>query len=192
MEKIILIRHGMPAKHNDYKHYRLFNGQGIVRFVKDWNDSSVVTSYPVPKQLLDEIKGADHFVCSALKRTIDSFSQIGVNNSDKSELFNEAQLPVLADCRIPLPFIVWVILLRVLWRFGYSHSAEAYKEFKKRMIHACDDINYRQEKCKSIALMGHGLVNRELRKLLIKKGFVCVRKFKVNNYYGFAVLERKE
>jgi broad specificity phosphatase PhoE len=190
MEKVILIRHSMPIAHNNYRLYRFFNGQGIVQFVKDWNDSGVVASFPVSKQLQDEIKGTDHFICSTLKRTIDSFSQIGVENPDKLALFNEAELPVLAHYKILLPFVVWGILLRILWRFGILHSSESYKNFKKRMIHACDYINNEQENCKNIALMGHGLVNRELRKLLTKRGFVCVRKFKVNSYFGFAVLEK--
>ncbi|MGE5669886.1 MAG: histidine phosphatase family protein, partial [Fibrobacterota bacterium] len=91
-----------------------------------------------------------------------------------------------------LPFIMWGILLRILWRFGYSYSSESYKEFQKRMIKACDYINQKQKNNKSIVVMGHGLVNSELRKLFTKRGFVCVRKFRVNNYYGFTVLEKKD
>lgn len=184
----------MPTAHNDYGLLKLINGQGIVRFIHDWNASGIVSSYPVSQQLSDEIGSADYFICSNLKRTIDSFSHIGVNNPDISDVFNEADLPVAAHSRIWLPFIVWGSLLRILWISGYSASSaasESYREFKNRMIRACDYMNHKQKNHKCIAVMGHGLVNRELRKLFTKKGFVCVRKFRENSYYGFTVLEKR-
>jgi broad specificity phosphatase PhoE len=192
MEKVVLIRHSMPVAHDHYGYFRLLNGQGIVQFIHDWNASGIVASYPVSKKLLDEIKCADYFISSNFKRTIESFSHIGVTNPDISELFNEAELPVIDHWRISLPFIAWGLLLRILWRFGYSHSSESCNEFKHRMIHACDYINHKQKHYKNVVVMAHGLVNFELRKMFTKRGFVCVRKFRVNSYYGFTVLEKKK
>jgi broad specificity phosphatase PhoE len=192
MEKVILIRHSMPVAHKYYRFYRLLKGQGVVQFIRDWNISGIDTSYHVPAQLLDEIRGTDFFICSNLRRTIDSYSHIGVQNPEISELFNEADLPVFADCRVPLPLIVWGIFLRIVWRFGYSNSSESYGEFYKRMVHACEYINHKQKNYKHIAVMGHGFVNRELCKLLTKRGFVSVRRFRVNSYYGYTVLEKKK
>jgi len=192
VQKVILIRHSMPVAHNEYRVFRMLNVQGIIQFIHDWNASGIVTSYPVSRQLVDEIKNADYFICSNLLRTIDSFAHIGVQNPDRSEIFNEAELPVITRCGISLPFIVWGLFLRILWRFGNSGKSESYREFHKRMIHACDYIMHKQKNYNNVALMGHGLVNRELRKLFTQRGFVRVRKFRVNSYYGFTVLEKKK
>lgn len=86
---------------------------------------------------------------------------------------------------------VWLIFFRILWLFGYSQNCESFKETKLRAKKATEKLIDLSKQHKAIILVGHGIMNRLIRKELILYKWDETKKLKSNNWnYGIFKLKQ--
>ena len=110
-------------------------------------------------------------VVSTLPRSVASAHVLFGGHDFKSDLFREAELPTLPAIPVVLPTIAWFVVSRLLWRFGRRTDCEGYSDFKSRAALATDILIDHCSDGKSVALVGHALLNREIARELRKRGF---------------------
>lgn len=118
--EIILLRHGRPAVElSGYLSTKEFK-----QLVSDYAQSSI---NDVPIETL-KTRFNDHYViCSDLPRSIDSAKKLNLNNIHISDaLYRETDIPHFDKCFLKLPVTLWLILLRIMWLFGFSKNGESF------------------------------------------------------------------
>lgn len=128
-------------------------------------------------------------VTSQLARSMDSAKRLSSHQITlSSDLFNEAELPIVSWDSIKLSPKIWAVWLRILWLLGYSPNAESFDQAKVRAeIAACRLITL-AEKHQTVLFVGHGIFNRILAKALIQKGWKGNTKTK-SSYWSVNVFE---
>ncbi|NLG18335.1 MAG: phosphoglycerate mutase family protein [Fibrobacter sp.] len=184
-KRITLIRHGEPEANEEYSAFALVAGEDIKNFLKKWNRCELSSRNEIPASLKEIIKSGDFYISSDLKRTKQSFQMLGVNEFETNELFNEARLPHGIGKSIKLPFVFWLIALRILWRFGLSSNSESYKDFTDRIKEGTDMIEENRDVNHTI-LMAHGFVNRFLKKELLRRGWKLLSKKGGHGFWSYS------
>ena len=164
--EIVLLRHGKPKV--DLKGY--LSVKELKQLVEDYAQGGIQDT---PDNKLKN-KFSDHFVvCSDLIRSMESANELGLNNIHISDaLFKEADLPHFDSNFLILPVAGWVILLRILWLFGFKRNGESFLQAKERSRCAAEKLIGLAQQNKKIIVVGHGLMNRLIGKQLQKKGWV--------------------
>lgn len=158
--KIVLLRHGKP----DVSLKGFLNAGEIKQLITAYLNSVIQDT---PPQHLYENFNNYYVVCSDLPRSLHSADKIGFAQVDyKDSLFSEADLPHFDQSKISLPVTVWVILLRVMWLFGFNKNGESFKQAKSRAQTAATKLIVLAEEHDNIILVGHGLMNRLIAKQL--------------------------
>lgn len=168
--EIVLLRHGKPRV--DLKGY--LSVKEIKQLVEDYAQSGIQDT---PDNKLKN-KFSDHFViCSNLARSMESAKELGLNNIHLSDvLFKEADLPHFDNNFLKLPVAAWVVLLRVLWLFGFKKNGESFLRAKERSKYAAEKLIALSQHNEKIIVVGHGLMNRLIGKQLQKKGWLEVER----------------
>ena len=164
--EIVLLRHGKPRIDlNGYLSVKDFK-----QLVEDYAQSGIQDT---PDDKLKN-KFSDHLViCSDLVRSMESAKKLDLNNIHLSDvLFKEADLPHFDNNFLKLPVAAWVVLLRVLWLFGFKKNGESFLRAKERSKRAAEQLIGLAEQNEKIIVVGHGLMNRLIGKQLQKKGWV--------------------
>lgn len=157
---IILLRHGKP----DVSLKGLLNAVEIKQLVAAYQLSTIQDA--PPKYLYEQFNNY-YVVCSDLPRSLKSANKIGFSQADyKDGLFSEADLPHFDQSKLRLPVTVWVIVLRVMWIFGFKKNGESFKQAKSRAQRAAIKLIALAEEHENIILVGHGLMNRLIAKQL--------------------------
>jgi broad specificity phosphatase PhoE len=133
---------------------------------------------------------ADVFISSKLKRTKDSFRLLGVKEFSSLELLNEAELPSGFLKRLKMPFIFWGILIRLSWMAGLKINSESYKDFKVRIQKVAVHLEAISMNSNNIVVMGHGMVNWQLKKELTKRKWRRVSNHGGRSYWSFDTYEK--
>lgn len=158
---IILLRHGKP----EVKLKGFLNAAEIKQMVAAYQNSAIQDASP---QHLYEKFSHYYVVCSDLPRSLQSADKIGFQRVDyKDSLFSEADLPHFDRGKVSLPVTVWLILLRVMWLFGFKRNGESFKQAKNRAQIAAIKLVTLAEEHENIILVGHGLMNRLIAKRLL-------------------------
>ena len=132
------------------------------------NDAEIVFSK------IDNPKAIDTVFCSPQLRAIQTAEllfkeQVNLKiNDNLMELdYSVIQVPL-----IKLPLHVWLGISMIQWMTGNNQDGKpSYKQRKKDLeIYSDELITYAETNGKSI-VVAHGMVNRELRKILKKKGW---------------------
>ncbi|KMQ52243.1 Phosphoglycerate mutase [Chitinispirillum alkaliphilum] len=187
--RITLIRHGKPKAKEDYSPFSIISGSEMGMFIRAWNSSELYQSGLEPIKVKDVISDGDVFICSELKRTSESFSRLGIKRFDTCKLLNEAQLPHGICKNVKLPLFAWLVILRILWRFGWSENSESYMEFKNRIKNAAEYLVNHESEAQHIVVMAHGFVNRHLNAELVKRNWKLVLKEGGNSFWSFLTYE---
>jgi broad specificity phosphatase PhoE len=159
--EIMLLRHGKPA----------FRLSGIVRASELKNvatsyDASGIIDQP-PPELIDKMSGYDCVVCSDLQRSLESARALGYrDNLLMAPLFSEAAIPYFNRGFLALPISFWVVLLRLLWLFGFSQNGESFSATKVRAKQAANRLIELAEQHQRVLLVGHGFINHFIAKEL--------------------------
>ena len=190
MKKITVIRHGMPAAHDKYYARKLLKGSDITNFINDWNSCELSPANRIPNVLRSAITDADKYISSGLKRSIASMRLLGIKDHDSLILINEAEMPHGFLKNIAFPLIVWEIIIRTLWIFGYKKNAESYSSFKERIGKAYAKIAANSKKFNHIVVMGHGFANMQLKKELKRHKWNHVKHVDGRNYWSFDSFEK--
>lgn len=181
--EIVLIRHGKPIAATN----PIVNGLGYVKWVKQYHASYILKNSHPCAEHIKQYK--NHFVITSdLNRAVHSakiFTEETPNVIDKN--LREMELP---HYKLPLylPAMVWLYLSRILWVLGCKGPFESYKQAKVRSIKAVFMLIKASEEHNNVIVFGHGLINRFIRKVLIKKGWRLATTS--SDYWGATVLHK--
>lgn len=168
--EIILLRHGKPKV--DLSGY--LSVCELKQLIKAYEKSSIQDS--PSKQLINHFKSY-FIVCSDLNRSLESAKKLGFKKIHLSDdLFRETDIPFFNKNFIKLPVSIWVILLRILWLFGFSKNGESFSQSKIRSKDAAEKLIELAQKNKKILVVGHGLMNRLIGRQLEKEGWQGTKK----------------
>ncbi|MES9861226.1 MAG: histidine phosphatase family protein [Candidatus Thiodiazotropha sp. LLP2] len=183
--RITLIRHGKPA----FELRGNVPANALNEIVKSYDLSGIVGT--PPKEVLSAVKGNHFVVCSHLLRSIESAKSLGYGEECIQEpLFRETAIPHFNSGRITLPIGVWVVILRVLWLFGFSRNGESLANLKLRARQAAVKLIQLAEEHQNVLLVGHGFINHFIAKELRKKGWFGPLK-PGKEYWEYAIYEDK-
>lgn len=184
MMRITLLRHGRPA----------FELKGNVQ-AKDLGatarsyDMSGIADTP-PRETVEAVQGGHLVVCSHLPRAIESAKALGFSEVHvKEPLFCETAIPHFGSGSVPLPVGVWIVVLRVLWLFGFARNGESLIDARKRAGQAAERLIELAEEHQNILLVGHGFVNHFIANELKKRGWVGPSK-PGKGHWGYGIYER--
>ncbi len=104
-------------------------------------------------------------------------------------IFNEAELPDLftqgrARPFCKLPNVVWFVGARVLWRLGHSSNCESHRAFSARAERAAQRLIILATPGRSVALIGHAVMNQYIADHLNRAGFEGPRSPKREHWKG--------
>lgn len=185
--KITFIRHGKPDTKGSYPPFLIVSGSEIDNFIKLYNNCELISNCKIPDILKQNISNGDYFISSNLKRTIDSFKKLEIITNESNKLFNEAELPYGIGKKSKLPFTVWLIFLRIFWRFGYNNNSESHNKFTMRIVEGADYLERMFDR-KHIVVMAHGFVNRMIVKELLRRNWRLQIKNGGHKYWSFTTL----
>ena len=163
--EIILLRHGKPKV--ELEGY--FSAKELKQLVVAYENSAIIDE--PTKELKNNFENY-YVVCSNLPRSIDSAEKLGFKNINLSgALFRETDLPHFDKGFLKLHVVVWLILLRLMWLFGFSKNGESFSEAKKRSKKAANELTLLAQENENIIVVGHGLFNRLITKQLRLSGW---------------------
>lgn len=81
-------------------------------------------------------------------------------------------MPYFDSGSVLLPVSVWIIVLRVLWIFGFAKNGESFLNARRRAKHAASMLIEYAEEYNSVLLVGHGFMNYLIAKELRKRSWV--------------------
>ncbi len=158
--EIILLRHGKSEvelkgsiKANEFKQLAFTYAQsGIQDF---------------PPQSLKEQFNPYYVVCSDLERSIQSAKRLGFKKIHLSDtLFKESDIPHFDQSFYKIPVMMWLIIFRIMWLFGFNKNGESFTQAKIRAEHASNKLIELAQENEKVILIGHGLMNRLIAKQL--------------------------
>lgn len=134
-------------------------------------DFSGIADSPLDETVL-AVQDTQFIVCSHLPRSIESAKALGFSDIHlQDSLFSETSIPHFSRGSLSLPIGGWVVLLRVLWLFGFSKNGESFKQAKKRAGLAADKLIELAETHHDVLLVGHGFINHFIAKELKNPGW---------------------
>ena len=175
---------------NNRKYSGFLNSHQLSNWVYDYNAAKVDDSYPPLKASIIEMQNSEVQISSDLARAIDSCEVLGVQNHQIDSMFTEAGLPVPKRSFLPLPLNIWLICLRLMWLLGYSSNAESFKDANIRSVNAAKTLEDLANEHGSIALVGHGIMNRLIAKQLLATGWQKINAVQATQYWGFTEFEK--
>lgn len=184
MATIILMRHGrvklaMPKRIASVE---------FPKWVRAYDHAGVVPEVPEASQrTLQETSGV---VCSGLTRSVVSAQICGVTPLGRESIFNEAKIPWK---RIPLLRLrpkTWTSLFRFFWFLGLDNHAESFGHARHRAKVGSAYLDKLAREKGSVALIGHGVMNRLIAWELGRLGWKEVQKSD-SDHWSYGVYEYK-
>ena len=166
--EIILYRHAEPVVSGN----EIISGREFPLWVQRYNDSGIfINECPCKKE--------DVVYTSDLKRSLETGKLVG-NHVIQDSLFREAEVPLIRFPSIRLKAKVWLAFSRSLWLVGLSTKCESYKMAKHRAKRIVEKIEQQLLEDRKIVIIGHGFVNRLIKKELLQNGWL-LEKAKADN-----------
>ena len=171
ISKIYLIRHaevqienpGWCRSETAIEYKKQYNKNHIQEFKKD-----------IVLEKIDSYRSIDTVFCSPQKRAIETANAI----FNKSVILNindnlmELDYPVINMDLIKLPLKVWLTISFIKWIAGNNVEGHlSYKEKKHKLESYSDELIAYAETNKICVVIAHGMLNRELIKILKNKGW---------------------
>lgn len=168
--EIILLRHGKP----EVELSGYLSAKQLKQLVYDYAQSGIQDE---PTDKLKTSFNNHHVVCSDLVRSIESAKKLNLNTIHvKDALYRELELPHFDKFVLKLPTMYWLILLRVMWLFGFSKNGESLSQAKARSKQAAEELIVLANNNKKVIVVGHGLMNYLIGKSLKRKGWQSSKK----------------
>jgi broad specificity phosphatase PhoE len=168
--EIIIYRHAEPKVSAN----EIISGTEFTLWVRRYNASGVFAN---------EWSGEkeDVVYTSDLKRSFETGKLIGKHVIQDS-LFREAEVPLIRFPSMRLKAKVWLSISRSLWLLGLSTRCESFKEARHRTKRIIQKIELQCLEDKKIVIIGHGFLNRLIKKELLHQGW-SLEKAKAENGY---------
>ena len=189
MKKIILLRHGEV----DIKNYQNISAHQFEEWIIEYNNADIKSDFSSKDSIEILLNETDIIICSTLKRSKQSIEIFNKTPFETDDVFNEAEIPFSNWTLLKLNPRTWLIFFRILWFFGYSNNCESFKQTKLRAKKATKKLIELSDQNKTVILVGHGMINRLIRKELILQKWNETKKLKSNNWdYGVFELKTKK
>ena len=164
--EIFILRHGKP----DFELKGMVKANDLHLIAKNYNCSGV-TDYP-PQHKIEPLLDCNVVVCSDLARSIQSAELLGVRSIHLTDsMFRESDIPYFSSGSITLPLSIWMLLLRILWFFGYSRNGESLADAKIRSRVATQQLVELARRHGKVLLVGHGMINHLIARELLVNGW---------------------
>jgi len=186
MKKIILLRHGEV----NIKDYKNISVNQFGKWIIEYNNSDIKSEFSSKDEIKDLLNSTDILICSNLKRSIQSIEIFDKIPFETNAIFNEAELPFSNWNLLKLNPNVWLIFFRILWLFSYSQNCESFKKTKQRAKKATEKLIELSNQDKTVILVGHGIMNKLIRKELILQKWNETKEVKSYNW-DYGVFELK-
>ena len=166
--KIFLVRHARV----DQKHPILCPANRAAQINKQYNELHIRSFNPdsIRKYLP---KNQSVVFSSTMRRAIET-AEILLPEADTiitSPLFDEYSLPMASIPLVPLPYPVWTYLSRFFWISRLNSHGETRNQSLKRMHQATSHLIALAEQRRTIVVICHGYIIRDIRKKLKNKGW---------------------
>lgn len=182
--RITLLRHGKPA----FELKGNVSGKDLGMVARSYDLSGIVGAPPT--EAVAAVQGNPVVVCSHLARSLESAKALGFSEVRvRDPLFRETPMPYFRSGSIPLPVTVWVVVLRLLWLFGFSRNGESLSDARRRARHAAKRLVELAEEHQNVLLVGHGFINHFIAKELQKGGWLGPSK-PGKGFWGYGRYER--
>jgi broad specificity phosphatase PhoE len=165
--QITLLRHGKP----DFVWNRVIRGSEVKHLQKQYDASGIIDNPPLELQRFAEQHNC--VVCSDFPRSIQSATALGASTIHLSdEEFREISIPCFDNVSMKLPIKLWVVILRVLWLFGFSKNTESISAVKHRARRVSEKLVELAHKHNSVLFVGHGTLNHFVAKELLANAWL--------------------
>jgi broad specificity phosphatase PhoE len=184
MMQITLLRHGKPA----FELKGSVRGKDLGMIAKSYDLSDIVGT--PPRKTVAAIQGEHFVVCSHLPRSVESAKALGYTEVHiRDPLYCETAIPHFSGGSIPLPIGFWIIILRLMWLFGFSRNGESLADARRRARRATTRLIELAEEHQNVLLVGHGFINYLIANELRKGGWNGPSK-PGRGYWGYGRYER--
>lgn len=177
--QIILYRHAEPTVSINEK----IRGCDFSKWVQRYNESGIKTI----KNIQDKEKV---IYTSDLLRSIETGQMIG-ENIIASPLSREAGIPLIKFPAINIKAQYWLIMARILWLLGVKTGCESFSDAKVRAKEAVDWFENILSKEERIVVVGHGFMNRLIKKELLNRGWLLKQTNATHSYLGKMIFENQ-
>jgi broad specificity phosphatase PhoE len=184
MMRITLLRHGKPA----FELKGNVRGKDLGVIARSYDLSGIVGA--PPRETVTAIQGDHVVVCSHLVRSVESAKALGFSEVHvKDPLFCETAIPHFGSGSVPLPVSVWIVVLRLMWLFGFSRNGESLSDARRRARQAAERLVELAEEHQNVLLVGHGFINHFIAKELQKSGWLGPSK-PGKGFWSYGIYER--
>ena len=160
----------------------------IGKFVERYKYAEIKKEMPLLK-INYILNNSDKILCSELKRASDLLELLGQTADDKDAVFNEVEMPYPSWKLVKLYPDIWMFFFRTIWFLGYSSHSESFKKAKIRAEEATQKLVKNSSTNHTVALLGHGTMNRFIGKELVKLGWKKKGILGITNW-GYVTFEK--
>jgi broad specificity phosphatase PhoE len=173
LRQIALVRHGEPDMIKTGK----FNAQEAQQFLRCYDSVCII----IPNQPFFNFKNQEDVTVfsSPINRALTTAKFICgpekcITVSPEFREFETSMNTRRSKKRLPIKF--WTTTARLKWRFGIGkqNDIESYSDAKKRAKRAAQTLEEASDKNHKVLLTAHGLLNRSIKKNLVKMGWKVV------------------
>ncbi|MGJ8528437.1 histidine phosphatase family protein [Maritalea sp.] len=173
--KIILMRHGRPEIDLDALRFRWVTANEFGQVIRAYETGDLAEDSTPPNLAVNSANAVNAHFCSDLERAKTSCKRLGLDqNVSIDPMFSEAGMPFTEGRILRLPILMWSILFRLGWLFGFHANAMPFREIKLRAAQAVDLLIEAAEQHQDILLVGHGIFNRLIGSELDKRHWTLI------------------
>lgn len=181
--EIVLLRHGKLNLPQEGK----YDANEFKCFMDKYDNTGIDKTFRPSQRACEKANDCHVIVCSDLPRAIESALALNVSCKLRVDsVFRETKLPCWNLGSIKLSAQAWGLLFRSLWFMGYSGGNEALKEAKLRAAICSRRLSDLAKKYGSVMLVGHGMINFFIAKILLADGWSGPR-IPSRRYWDFSV-----
>ena len=175
--QFLLYRHAEPVVSAD----EIISGRDFPLWIKRYNESDIL---PIDKSRPEE----KIVYTSNLLRSIETGYAIG-KKINVTSLLREAEIPLIQFPSKNLKAKVWLSIARVLWIAGVSKDCESFEEAKSRAGKVVHMFKTPVPNEQRIVAVGHGFMNRLIKKELIRRGWTLKHSSKDHSFLSRMIFE---
>jgi broad specificity phosphatase PhoE len=185
--RIVLMRHGKPKLSKQ----AWIAAKDFYLWINAYNSAPLCAHHRPSVEALAAANACKIVVCSSLRRSAESAEMLGLKNiSAFDPALREMEMPYSSMLSIMLPPMVWAIVFRTRWLFGYSANSESFYEAKMRASQAAFSLMEMAKGNEVVLFIGHGLLNRYIALQLRTSGWEGPKK-PASKYWSFSVFEHE-
>lgn len=160
---------------HDFSPHSRISGHEIPALFTRYDQSGIQTSSLPPDHVLHIAQTAAVVYSSDLRRAQESVRSLGIEKVLEDPIFREIELPLPPFTFVRMPLFLWLVLLRGFWFGGYAGSCEPVRKARLRAAQAAQILHGVAQQHGTVALVGHGLLNRFMKEELLKMGWNAFR-----------------